>query len=1181
MRLTAIILMISFVHLSASTRAQKISIAEKNAPLEHILKEIRKQSGYDIIYDLNLVLDTKPVSINVNQANVFEALQRTLSGQQLTFTVDGRTIVIKERGVIEKITDMVLDYEVKIQVRDSLNLPIAGANVYNKTINKMYTTDKNGEVLIKDVPANGYVLQISYIGFKGEEIFVDRKTKTYWVTMKEATAGLQEINVISNGYQTISRERAAGAYAIVSAKEIQETPALNLMERLEGKVAGVKFDIKNNTIQIRGVNSFAGASGTPLIVLDGFPMMDPSDRATVTKSVSGNAWGNSIISSINIADIEQITFLKDASATSIWGSRAANGVVVIETKKGKKAAPTLNASYTLGISKNPSMSSLKWMNSAQYIDLEQEMVNKNLITDPAAAPPGNEFYTLNNSEATELMFKFRRGTITAAQRDAALAELASRNGLAQIEDKLLQNAVNHQYSLSYSGATESSTYYVSGSYNKDIPIYRSNYADNAFFNASTSTEFFNKRITLRTLVNYQYSKSQYNPSAVNALSVSTTAQRPYELLVDANDNPIRRNIIFRDAFANSLIAKGYLPFTYNAVDELNYSNSIAKNNVFRITAGLNGKITKWLNADLSVSNQRQIGNSYTLDEIDSYAGRLLVNTGTVVTSGKPVYNVPYGGRYITYSNTASDITFRGQLNSDFKLSDDHHFNVIAGTEMRETETSNTSETRYGFDADTRTIGIANPTTQYMTMYGYTQSLGQNLGALISYRKRYLSYYGNASYSFREKYFLTASARMDDYTLQGLDRRNRTKPFWSVGLRWNAQNEEFLKPLEWLNSLSVRATIGTAGVVPQGGSNITVISVSGSDPRTGQPVASIDNPGNSELSWETTRMANLGFDFGLFKGRLGGSFDVYTKRTNGILASFPFNQTYGWGSLFFNTGTLSGNGYEFSLNGDVLRAGMFTWKSVLNFGYTNNIVTEQRYVNNASNIAGTGSTIEGEALGTLYVYRWAGLDNRGQSQIYDRNNNIINNTTNLTNAFTKEDLVKVGRLYAPYSSGFNHTFTYGQLQLGVQITGYFGHVFLKNSITNSNYPTSDQFAYFGVLGRQEDLAYRWRNAGDEATTNVPGITNVNFNSINRYRFSDILVRKADNIRLQQVSLGYTVPKRFLPRNTIKNISISANVRNLGILWRANKEGIDPEYINTGNYGSVTPTPSYVFGINATF
>lgn len=1178
MRLTAAILLFTFMQISASTMAQKVSIVEKNAPLERVLKEIRKQSGYDIIYDLSIILDAKPVSININQVSVFEAIQKSLNNQDLTFSLDGKTIVIKERGMADKLVEMVKDIDVKVSIRDSLGRPLPGANVYNKTINKMYVTDKEGDILIKDVPANGYVLQISYIGYKGEEIFVDRKTINYYVKLVAAASALEEINVVSNGYQKISRERAAGAYAVVTGKELQANPAVNIMERLEGQVAGVKFDIKGNNVQIRGVNSYAGGVGTPLIVLDGFPLLSPSDQATLTKPIGTNIAGNPVISNINIADIEQITFLKDVSAASIWGPKAANGVIVIDTKKGRKIAPALNVSYLFGISKNPSIADLHWMNSAQYIDLEQEMVDKGLLVDPASASPANAIYTPNNSEASEWMFRVKRGTATVAQRDAALAEIGSRDGMAQIEKYLLQNAVNHQYNLSYSGGSENSTYYISGNYTKDAAIYKSNFGQNAFLNANTSTDFFNKKVTLRTLFNYQYSFSQYNAAAANALAISTTALRPYDLLVDANGNSIGRNVIFRDALANSMVAQGYLPFTYNTLDELNYSNTIGKNNILRFNAGLNGKIAKWLNADLSVSNQRQYGSTYTLDELNSYTGRILVNTFTVVTNGKAVNNVNYGGRYYTYNNTAVETTLRGQLNSDFTLGGKHQFNAIAGAEIKEATSANTFETRYGFDEDTRAIKTVNPTVQYPTMFGYNQMLGANLSGLVSSRRRFLSYYSNASYSYQDKYFVTGSMRFDDYTLLGLDRSKRARPFWSVGLRWNANKEKFFQDLNWLDAFSVRASLGTGGVLPNAGTNIPIINVLNTDPRTNQPAATIETPANSELGWETTKMANLGFDFGFFKGRLNGSFDVYTKRTRDILASFPFNPTYGWSSLYFNSGTLSGHGYEFSINGELIRAGKFSWKSVLNFGYTTNTVTDSRFINNGSLIAGSGTTIEGMPLGSLYVYRWAGLDNKGQSQIYDRNNNVISNTTNLTAAFTKDDLVYAGRFYAPVTSGFNHNFKYGQLELGVRLVGYFGHVFLKNAITN--YPTTTDFAYSGVLGRQGELADRWRKPGDEAFTDVPGITGVNFNSINRYRFSDALVRKADNIRLQQISLAYIVPQRFLPRNFVKSLSVSANVRNLGIVWRANKDGLDPEYVNNGNYGSITPTPSYVFGINAT-
>lgn len=1176
MRLTVLLLLVAFMQLSASTMAQKVTIVEKNASLEHVLHEIRRQTGYSIIYDLDAVLNAKPVNINVKDASVFEAVQQSLSEQSLGFSFEGRTIVIKESSLVERISEAVTSEDVRIIVQDSVGRSLPGANVYDKTRNKMYTTNSKGEVLITNIPKNGVVLQITFVGNKTEEIFVDRKSgNPYLVIMRPAQSDLKEVNVVSNGYQKISANRVAGSYSVVSAEEIAKTPSVNLLERLEGKVPGVKFDIKSNNIQIRGVNNYGISGGIPLIVIDGFVMINMNDQPTLTKLIGGT---NQVLSNLNIADIEQITFLKDASATSIWGARAANGVIVIDTKKGKASNPALNFSYTFGTSKNPSLSKLKWMNSAQYVNLEQEMVDKGFIVDAALADPSNQLYTPNNSEATEWMFRVKRGTATAQQRDAALAEISSRNGLKQIENNLMQNAVNSQYNLSYSGGNEHSNYYISGGYVKDITVFKKNAGDNAFFNANTSTSFLNKRLTLRTLMNYQYSKSIYNQSGVDALSNSLTSLRPYDLLLDANGNPIFRTNTFTQAVTDSFTAQGYLPFGYNAVDQLNYSNNISKNNVFRINAGLNGKITNWLNADISVSNQRQIGSNTFLDELNSYNSRIFINTGTVVTDGKLVYNVPYGGKMYTSNDNSYDTGVRGQLNSDFTLHNIHHINIIAGAEIRETGTTSKNETRYGFDEDTGSIGIANPTLQYMTFYGYTQNIGQNLSGLVEYRKRYLSYYSNASYAFNDKYFATGSVRFDDYTALGLDRAKRAKPFWSAGARWNATKEDFLSDIKWMNNLSVRATVGIGGSVPQAGTNVPLLNIIGSDGRTGQPVANIYTPANSQLSWEITRTVNLGMDFALFNNKLSGTFDIYKKRTTGILADFPYNATYGWSFLKFNSGTLNGNGYEFGLNGDVLRAGMFSWRSTLNFSYNTNKVTDVRYENNASSLAGSGSLVAGVPLGALYVYRWAGLDNKGQSQIYDRNNNIISNTTNLTTAFTKQDLKYAGRTNAPYSGGFMNTFRYGQFEANIQITGYFGHVFKKTSL--DSYPNFVG-TFSGVLGRNVDLDARWRNPGDEARTNVPGLTDVNFNSVNRYSNSDLLIRKADNIRLQQISLSYAVPQRLLPAGIIKSLNISANVRNVGLIWTANKDGIDPEYLNTVKFSGLPPTQSYVFGLNASF
>ncbi|MBS1566270.1 MAG: TonB-dependent receptor, partial [Bacteroidetes bacterium] len=364
-----------------------------------------------------------------------------------------------------------------------------------------------------------------------------------------------------------------------------------------------------------------------------------------------------------------------------------------------------------------------------------------------------------------------------------------------------------------------------------------------------------------------------------------------------------------------------------------------------------------------------------------------------------------------------------------------------------------------------------------------------------------------------------------------------------------------------------------------GTNIPLLSLGATDPSTQLPIGTITTAANRDLGWELTRTLNFGADIQVLNNRVALSMDVYTKKSSGILVSQPFNGTYGWTTISFNSGTMNSHGIEFSLTGKPVDKKDWGITSVLNFAYGNTKVTDNRYKITAASSLVNGSTIvENYPTGATFVYRSAGLDSKGQTQIYDRSNKVIGSTTNLTSSFDINDLKYAGVKVAPYYGGFFNTFRYKSFTLDVQTTYYLGHIFQKP--TTNNYPN---FAgtYSGTLGRQKDLARRWRQPGDEAFTDVPGLSDINFNSISRYRLSDNQVRKADNIRLQQISVGYAVPQKWLPKGVIKAASVSANARNLGIIWRANKDGIDPEYLNANaSYYALPPVTSYVFNINLT-
>jgi len=307
-------------------------------------------------------------------------------------------------------------------------------------------------------------------------------------------------------------------------------------------------------------------------------------------------------------------------------------------------------------------------------------------------------------------------------------------------------------------------------------------------------------------------------------------------------------------------------------------------------------------------------------------------------------------------------------------------------------------------------------------------------------------------------------------------------------------------------------------------------------------------------------------------------DIYTKKMDDILYSLPINPTYGWNSLEFNGASMKGHGYELSVSGEVLKYKDFRWRSSFNLSYNTNEVTDSRFSKPTSySMVASSTPIVGLPVDYMYAYRWAGLDATGQSQIYNSKGEVISSTVNSTSlAFS--DLKNMGRTTPPYFGGFTNNFSYKSFTLGVQISYAMGHVFRRSSV--DNYP---QFAgsYTGVIGCQKDLAKRWQESGDEKTTDVPGLSNLSYNSVSRYKYSSVLVESGSNIRLRQISLGYNVPSKLLSKTPIKSASASFSVRNLGLLWKKNKAGVDPDYVATNTYTNLPPAKSFFFTINLSF
>jgi TonB-dependent starch-binding outer membrane protein SusC len=413
-------------------------------------------------------------------------------------------------------------------------------------------------------------------------------------------------------------------------------------------------------------------------------------------------------------------------------------------------------------------------------------------------------------------------------------------------------------------------------------------------------------------------------------------------------------------------------------------------------------------------------------------------------------------------------------------------------------------------------------------------------------------------------------------LIGVDRRRRAQPLWSLGARWDVTGESFMQHVPVLDRLGLRLTYGVGGNTPgQTSQTYTTINVGSTDLYTQLPYGTISIPGNNMLGWETTKSINLGIDAALLNDRINLTFDIYTKKTEDLLYTLPYNSTYGWDFLTFNAATLKGHGLELGITGVPVKTKDWRWTSTFNISYNTNKVSDNRFPRNTT--TELKGAYDGYPIDGIWAYQWAGLDSVGQSQVFDSTGKVLNSTAPST---ASKYMGYQGRTVAPYFGGFINNLQYKNFNLLVRITYYMGHVFRKQDITTRNYPSSNYFT--GMLNTSKALANRWRQAGDEAVTNVPGIRKINAASIDWYTNSNSNIRDASHVRLQQITLGYTFPQSILNKTKVfRSITANATVSNLGIIWRANDDGIDPDYVTTDIYTNLPPSANYTFNLNFSF
>lgn len=1167
----SLILSIFLFNIVAFAYSQKVTINARNQSVSAVLKTITRKTNVEFFYSDDVFDAQRRVDISVNKANVMAVIKELIGDNYKAEFVNNKLIVIALNPKIKSITASTLEENVKIKgvVTNAKKECLIGATVWVKGTKKGAVTNFDGsyEIMAK----KGDVLVFEYLGYKKLEITVTDSLIINPVLLEDVSK-LDEVKVVSTGYQKIDKERSTGSYAVITGKELEKIPTANVLHRLEGQVAGLELDLRDadNTfvysrkfgsgsektaynLAIRG-RSTIESNDMPLIVLDGTPTeLD--------------------IRTINPNDIEKITFLKDAAAASIYGARAANGVIVIDTKKGKSGQTSISFSQNYGFSNKPSLSKLPLMNSAQVLNLEQELVDKNLVTDPTTIT-----YMLTSpvSQGMDLMFQYKRGEITDAQKNAGLAVLSNRNTYGQVEKYLLQASSTQSYDLSFRGGQNDYSYFMSGSYSKEETQSKGSDGQRLTLLSNQDFKLFNL-VQMNTSLRGSIFKYGDNAIGLSPLGSSLTTLLPYDQIVDDNGNSVDYYRHFYSGQTIALEQKGYLPWTYNYLDELSNSNKTLNEQNFGANIMGTVPLLKGLDAVGNYSIERSDMTNENMYNEATYYTRDRINSATSINSdGDLVYGIPKGGIYQENNYGKNSYTLRGQLNYDGIIGEDHLINAMAGVEARQTKETSDVKTLYGYNSKTQT-SVDLPSQNYIDVNGYNANISYN-NEHKSVRRRFLSYYANAGYTFKNKYTLTGSARLDDYNNFGVDKKLRRTPLWSTGVKWNIKAEPFLAEVNLINSLNFRTSYGFNGNINLNTFPFTNIGINNLDALSQQPYATINSPANPDLRWEKTGILNLAIDFAILNNRLSGTLEYYQKNSKDLIVEFPTSPFYGLvnDNLIRNAANFKSNGVDLSLNGTVLKAKDFSWNSGLVVSYNKSKITDSRFTSYSNYLNGTGSTppIVGYPLNSVFAFRSAGLDANGRTQVYDKSGNIVSYTKALTDI---EDMQYMGTNIPSYYGSLSQTFTYKKFSLYILATYKFDYVMFKPTFGSyiSRYGTLTQYDL------NTDIDKRWRNPGDEATTYVPGVRGMSGYSYSRYVYGTNQVIDGDHIRFRELSLKYDLSD-LIKSGMVRGASVNLTARNLGFFWRKNNEGLDPDFLPyTGTSMKLPAMAMYSIGFNVNF
>jgi TonB-linked SusC/RagA family outer membrane protein len=1164
LKLTCFILLAAFLQVSARGYAQKVKVVGQNMTMKQVFEKIEDQTGFGVFIDHDLLVSLRPVTLNEKESSLDNVLNKCFQYQAtpLGYSISNRTISIYKKGPENSPSQIAPQATIDVsgKITDSAGAPLAGAIIQLAGANKSTTTDDQGVFKINGISPDA-VLVVSFVGFTTRRIEVQGRTSigvTLQISSRQMAAVVLEFN---NGYGAVSQARTSGSYALVDNKLFNRSVNTDVISHLEGVVPGLLFNRNTSSgveLSIRG-SSTLFSNNQPLIVVDNFPY-------------------DGDINNINPNDILSVTVLKDAAAASIWGVKSGNGVIVITTKKGKKGQPMAieaNVSTTLS-QKQDLYYSRNFLPSSDFIPVEQNLFNKGYydaqLTDPAQPPV---------SPIVQALANVRNGITSQSEADDLINANKKIDVRHQLSKYFYQQALTQRYAVNIRGGSDKTAYFFSAGYDKDRMGLVGN--KNNRFTLLGNTDFLlTKQLTFTVGINYVRTSSVSNSPVPNITAGGIhQAIYPYAQFVGSNGQAAAivkdYNLSWVD---NSSVQAGLLDWHFRPLDELRFAENSASTLDNRINLGLKYNLPFGLKFSSLYQYEIEKGNTENYYSDSTYFARNLVNSFAQSNAGSWSFPIPIGG---VLQQSQSDLTahhFRAQLENIYLIDAENQWNAILGAEISQSITrSVSSPTTYGYDKSNDSYQNVNYVDYFPNnpnIYNSSQIPGGP--SFYKFTDRYISYYGNLSYTYKGLYTFTGSGRIDKSNLFGVETNRKSVPLYSLGVLWDLAREKFFK-ISWLPIIRLRATYGLNGNVNKSATAVTTLNELSNNQYFGLPFAQVVYPGNPDLRWERIQVSNIGLDFGVRDNLISGTIEYYRKKGTNLFSNAPLPPSTGWPVYYGNTANIKGNGIDITLNSRLVNSRNFQWNSTFIISRSVEKVTKYLDVTPTSLFIvanASSSTIAptvGRPIYSLYAYKFAGLSHdSGDPQGYIDGKASTDYSTIISNAKV-DSLHFIGSARPTVYGSWRNAISFKGITLSANVIFKMNYYFKRSSISYGG-------LFNGWVGNM-DFLKRWQQPGDEHRTNIPSmpteVTNFDPNRDSFFNNSDALATKGDHIRLQDITISYDMNSGFLLKRGIQSARLYAYVNNIGILWRANRQGLDPDVF----LGAMPNPRTYSLGINLGF